>query len=283
MKTILLPTDFSKNSINAINYALELYKNVPCVFYVLHVFKTSAIISDDLMVSNASATLYEAVIDTTKKKMVRFISELKLNYNNEKHQFKSVVDYDNFIDSINQVTNLYKVDLIIMGTKGASGLQKVLFGSNTIKVIKRCAAPVLAVPAHFEYSKLKNIAYTTSFKRHYKKKELAILNHFISLENSRLYIIHALFENEIPEDLVSSEDFFKLNFNQPLFEYLKLKNKTVYKSIYEFTKTNNINLLALSGSNYSFFERLFVKHTIDNVAFSMDIPFLIIKSPISKS
>ena len=49
MKSILLPTDFSKNSINAIEYAVNLFKDEPVEFFVLNIQKASTFVSDDLM------------------------------------------------------------------------------------------------------------------------------------------------------------------------------------------------------------------------------------------
>ena len=67
MKSILLPTDFSKNSVNAINYAMALFKDVSCDFYLLNVQKASSFISDDMMVMASSATIYQTIIDVSKK------------------------------------------------------------------------------------------------------------------------------------------------------------------------------------------------------------------------
>ena len=54
MRNILLPTDFSKNSMNAINYALAFLKDQKCKFYILNVQKASSFITDDMMVVNSS-------------------------------------------------------------------------------------------------------------------------------------------------------------------------------------------------------------------------------------
>ena len=66
MKNILLPTDFSKNSINAIGYALEFLKDQKCQFYILNVQKASSFITDDMMVVNSSTTIYKTLINSKK-------------------------------------------------------------------------------------------------------------------------------------------------------------------------------------------------------------------------
>ena len=103
MKSILLPTDFSKNSINAIEYAVNLFKDEPVEFFVLNIQKASTFVSDDLMSMTASTTIYQTLIDTAKKSINNLITTIKAKYPNPKHEFHPVVDYDNFIDGINQM------------------------------------------------------------------------------------------------------------------------------------------------------------------------------------
>ncbi|MBP0905800.1 universal stress protein [Mariniflexile gromovii] len=277
MKAILLPTDFSKNSINAINYATELYKNVPCVFYILNVQKTKSFISDDFMAGNASTTIYNTIVDAAKKSINNIIAKLKVKYTNDNHEFKAIVDYDDFIDSINQVSEKYKIDLIIMGTKGASGLSKVLFGSNTVHVIKGSNVPVLAIPDNCKFSGLDKIAFTTSYKRVYKKGDLNALKDILLLHNSEFCVLHIICDNNYLEELNNGLDFFYSNFTAPVFENLLVDDNDVYNGIHEYTKTNAVKMIAMFPRKYSFLDRLFNKSTFESVAFKMDVPFLVMR------
>ncbi|MFD0990920.1 universal stress protein [Mariniflexile jejuense] len=277
MKTILLPTDFSKNSINAINYAVELYKNESCIFYILNVQKASSFISDDMMVVNASATIYNTIVDAAKKSINNIIVKMKKHYNNDKHQFIAIVDYDNFIDSINQVSSKYNVDLIIMGTKGASGLTKMFFGSNTVKVIQRSNIPVLAIPEACKFDGLEAVGFTTSFKNLYRKEDFKQVKEIISLNNSKVHILHALCEQDFADELDKSIDLLKQIFKYPVFDYLVVKNNNVYETLHEFTLTNNIKLIAMLVDKHTFFERLFNTHTFETIAFNAEMPFLAMK------
>lgn len=277
MKTILLPTDFSKNSMNAIDYAMELYKDVACHFYVLNVQKASSFISDDLMVVNSSATIYTTIVDAAKKSINNIIIKIRKQYNNEKHDFEALVDYDNFIDSINQVTAKHHIDLIVMGTKGASGLSKVFFGSNTLKVIQRCKVPVLAIPDNCVFSSLEKIAFSTSFETLYKMKDLQLLKNMMALNKSKLYILHAFGEYDFADEISKDIDFFNLNFKDASFQYLHVDDKDVYKAIYQFLKKDDIKMIAMSANKHSFFERLLNKRTLEAFAFNIDIPFLVMK------
>ena len=114
METILLPTDFSKNSLNAIDFAMKMFKETNCTFYILNIQKASSFVSDDLMTASPSVNLYQAIIDTAKKSLDNLIKSVKSKYKNSRHELIPIVDYDNFIDAINQMCEASKIDLIVM-------------------------------------------------------------------------------------------------------------------------------------------------------------------------
>ncbi len=282
MKTILLPTDFSKNSINAINYATELFKNEICNFYILNVQKASSFISDDMMVVSSSATIYSTLIDAAKKSISNIISSIEVSQKNDKHQFFSIVDYDNFIDSINQTSEKHQVDLIIMGTKGASGLQRVLFGSNTARVMQRCHTPVLAIPEGCKYAPLHKIAFTTNHINLFTIEELQALKTVLELWNSKLYILHVADEHHLAQKQLQNMDFFDTYFPDAVHDYIDVNTKDMFDTVHRYIADNSIDMLAMISEKHSFLERLFTRHALETFAFSIDVPFLVMESTSNK-
>jgi nucleotide-binding universal stress UspA family protein len=276
MKTILLPTDFSKNSINAINYAMELYRNEPCNFYILNVQRASSYISDDMMGVSSTATIYNTIIDAAKKSITNIISKLKKQFNNENHHFEAIVDYDNFIDSINQVTEKHKVDLIIMGTKGATGLEKVIFGSNTARVMQRCKTPVLAIPDGCTLASLNKIAFTTNHLTVFSVKQLGLLKDILALRNSKLNILHVADEFQEAQKQLQNMNFFNTYFEDAEHDYMDVRNKDMFKTVHRYIKNNKIEMFVMISERHSFIERLFTRHALETFAFSIDVPFLVI-------
>ena len=275
MKTILLPTDFSKNSMNAIDYAVELFKDIACDFYILNVQKASSFISDDMLAVSSSATIYNTIVDAAKKSIANIISKVEVDKNNSKHHFHSVVDYDNFIDSINQVSSKYHVDLVVMGTKGASGLDKVIFGSNTVRVIQRCNTPVLAIPDGCEFASINKIAFSTNHFTLFEGENLAPLKSLVNLYNSELTILHVADENHLAQKQKENNAFFKTNYSSVTHEYIDANSKEMFKVVKQYLANNDINMLAMISERHSFLERLFTKHAVETFAFSINVPFLV--------
>lgn len=278
MKSILLPTDFSKNSENAIKYAVSLLKDVPCEFYMLNVQKASSFISDDMMAMASSATIYQTIIDVSKRSLANLITKIETKYQNKNHHFHAVVDYDNFIDSINQLTIKHNIDLIVMGTKGASGLDKVIFGSNTVHVMQGCIAPVLAIPKGCLFNGLKEILFTTNHEILHNVDELKPLKDLLTIHNSKLNVIH--FDNLESESDQKKQNkaFLKTHFNDVACENIDSYNKDLYKTVSEYIHSNNIKLIAMMRKKHSFLERLFNTHPEETLAFNIDVPFLLMEN-----
>ena len=280
MKSILLPTDFSKNSVNAINYAMALFKDVSCEFYLLNVQKASSFISDDMMVMASSATIYQTIIDVSKKSIANLITKLETKYKNDKHTFHSVVDYDNFIDSINQVTLNKKIDLIVMGTKGATGLEKVIFGSNTVHVMQRCIAPVLAIPDGCLFTDLDRVAFTTNYLTLHNIEELRPLKELVALYDSKLNVLHFDDIKGVSNQRKENKKFLKTYFSDVTYENIDSFSTDLYKTLEDYVHANNIKLIAMMRKKHSFLERLFNTHPEETLAFNIDIPFLVMENTL---
>ena len=136
MKNVLLLTDFSENSINAMRYALQLFKDDICNFFVLHVEISTSYISDDLMLT-AHQSIYDSLLKKTKQKLAKLITKLENEFKNDNFNYEMIVDHDILTDAIKQVITSKTIDLIVMGTNGVTGAKEVIFGSNTTNVIRK--------------------------------------------------------------------------------------------------------------------------------------------------
>ena len=172
MKKILLPTDFSENSWNAIKYALQLFKDQECNFVLLNTY--TPIIYQVEFMQSSSAQL--GIIDTMKKVSQNGLDELqeKINseFNNPKHTFSQISAFNSLTYEIDDLYSNNIMDIIIMGTQGASGVAGVLFGSNTIHVIKNSKCPVMAIPSDFSFETPHEILFPTDYEIEYQEAHL---------------------------------------------------------------------------------------------------------------
>ena len=196
-KKILLPTDFSDNSWNAIVYALNLYKDVSCTFYLLN--------AHELYVST-TINLSNRLANTIKENSINALKELRSQMErsdiNTEHDFQIISSAKNLVTAIENAVITYSIDLVIMGTKGATGAKEFLFGSNTVKTIKGMTlCPVLIIPEDFEFTKPKQIAFPTDFNHFYGHVALKPIKELAKLYNCNVSIVHINVE-EILDDII---------------------------------------------------------------------------------
>lgn len=134
MKTILAPVDFSQASINSLLFAAELCKRASARLIVVNILQKN-----------------EAE-EEAKKKMESTMSDLKESFGSDLNCESSLTN-GILITALKKTIAAEHPDLIVMGTKGASGLKKILIGSNTVNVIASTKVPVFVIP---EVARFKN-------------------------------------------------------------------------------------------------------------------------------
>jgi nucleotide-binding universal stress UspA family protein len=136
IKRILFPTDFSENAEYAFQYALTFAREFGAKLYVLHVIYFPPQMPEydigqviDGLVKNAEKTL-KKLIEKTKETEVIFHPEVRVG-----------VEYS----EITELAEKEKIDLIVLGTHGRTGLAHAFLGSVAERVVRHAACPVLTV------------------------------------------------------------------------------------------------------------------------------------------
>lgn len=163
MKNILIPTDFSPNASKAVRFAMRLAQHNKAIHLVF--FHAT----DTAIPTRTPSRLYSEIaeedmaegLEKLKKDVHQHLKELEIKA--EEISSELVVVQGGFIENINSEVKSLHIELVIMGTRGATGLQKVLFGSNTVDVMDKVACPLLAIPDSYKYHAIKHIAYAADF------------------------------------------------------------------------------------------------------------------------
>ncbi|MDB4293165.1 universal stress protein [Maribacter sp.] len=279
MKNILVPTDFSENAWNATRYAIELFKNEACVFHLLNTY-TPAIASSRFMATAVNGGALENGAQLSSERGLKNIVErIGHTFTNPKHRFETRSSFSFLVDEIKETVEKQHIDLVVTGTKGASGLEEVFMGSNTVRIIKSVKnCPVLAVPNYFEFVTPNEIAFATDFNRFYTKTELQPLHDMANTFNATIRIVHV--QNKI--HALTKLQQFNLSM---LLKYLKgvehyvhtvTEVNSISKSLELFTEELEIHLLAMLNYQHSYLEKITREPIIKKVAFHTQVPLLVI-------
>ena len=276
MKKILLPTDFSENSINAVKYAIQLYKEVPCTFYLLNVFKIPYLANEELMDQNVRqlAALEDEMYESSKEDLEKLLKSLPKNSN---HQFETISDYNLFNLAVHQVVEEKNIELIIMGTKGATGAKEIFMGSNAGDVIMRSACHALAVPENCTYRPPEEILFPTDFQIDYDIEDLAPLITLSEKNNSSIRIVHFSEKSELNDIQEKNKKNLSSFLGDIKHEYFTLSSSDFEEGINCFTQSRgNIDMIVIIGRHYGFFQRLFFKPKVRALSFHSKIPLFVI-------
>jgi nucleotide-binding universal stress UspA family protein len=270
---ILLPTDFSDNSWSAIVYALKLYAQESCTFYILHSAHTAL-----SSISGKYNKVYKDVKENALTNLLEFKSLAETANANANHNFETILSEDSLHNTIERAVKKYNITQVVMGTKGATGAIEFLFGSNTVKIIKKMRiCPVLIIPEDFDFVIPKEIAFPSDFNRFYDAIDLEPLRHLASLYNSKIRIVHIETKeklNEIQELNITTLKSYLEGFEYSLHWVPDYSKKT--NVIKDFINELEIDMLAMMNFKHSFIEQIFDEPVIEKIGFNPSIPFLVI-------
>ena len=164
MKKILLPTDFSKNANNAIAYAVQLFKEDQCTFYLLHTIMPGSYSIASIDDGPSTKVIEDVARRNAEGRLHEIVMEMKTKFANAKHTFEVIIAFNLLSSEVKVVVKERAIDLIVMGTKGATGAKEVFLGTNTMSTIKKVPVAVITIPEEFTFEKPKEILFTTDFK-----------------------------------------------------------------------------------------------------------------------
>ena len=274
MKNILLPTDFSRSSKNAVDYALQLFKNELCTFYFLHVQKISNYTTDDLMTTSTETNIYNVVLFNAKKELKEYVNLIRIKHRSDTHVFKQLIDYDSFTDAIKQAITSKNIDLIVMGTNGATGASQAIFGSNTLNVIRKINCPTITVPFHYSYTPPSNILFVTDKNNAYNAKILEPLTDIYMKFNSTITILNTIKKNDLTTHETENLEKTRAHFKKNTYPIHHILNAPLSDTINSLVTLSNINLLSLIIKKESFLYRLFKGSITSDICYGSHIPLL---------
>ena len=277
MKNILLLTDFSKNAENAIRYALQLFESDICKFFILHVEKVSSYTTSNLMtVGNSS--VYDSVIKKSKHKLAKIVSALELDYKNDNHSFNMLVDYDVMTDAIQQTIDSENINLVVMGSNGVTGAKEVVFGSNTINVIRKVNSPTLVIPQDFSYRKPKEVLLPLDLTDSLSGKAFIELMNFIKKQKSKLHILRIKPHHEKSKEEANDMEHIAYFLKDMNYEYHSIDDIPMHYVADCYTQTKSIDMTALLVQRERLFERFFMGSSTTQIGNNLRVPLLILHS-----
>lgn len=277
-RKILLPTDFSKNSWHAINYAIELYKKDQCIFYILNVFTATSNIIDSLINMEPGSELYETAKLESENGLAKVLDMLAFkDHKNSKHQFEIISKFNNAVEAIKNVVEEKDIEMIIMGTKGETNYRKVVYGSTAINVMEKVRnCPVLVIPELAKHNLPKEIVFPTSYRTHLKRRELNYLIELAQKCEASIKVLHVSEEDELDKEQLNNKKLIEEYFENINYSFHTLGPIEVPIAINCFVESRESDMVAFINKKHAFFGSILSKSLVKEIGYNSKVPLLVL-------
>ncbi|OBX27228.1 nucleotide-binding universal stress UspA family protein [Gelidibacter algens] len=274
MRNILIPTDFSDNSMNAVKYALELFKYEKCEFYIMHAY-------EDAIHKETAALTRENLDDVTEMMAAKSAAHLEQILKdiheispNPRHTYHSISANNILIDEADSIVNEKNIDLIIMGTRGKSNDKNITFGSQTLQVLKYVQCPVLAIPEKQTYTQPKKILFPTNYLIPFKRRELKLFCDMVAPYRSVIDVVYISKSTKLSIRQEDNQLFIKEALCKNEINFKTLDSKNVVEAIEQYVKDHPIDMLVMVNTRESFLESFLYPSRVDQLSLDLKVPFL---------
>jgi len=252
-----------------------LFDSEECNFYILYVGTL-------LDTKNDAETMQygNGDSDNTKRKLTDLVKDTRAHSAEANHFFFPLHEYGFFIPTIKKHLDEQNIDLIVMGTKGASGIKEKVIGTNTGDVITKVQCNTLVVPEQVELSKPREIAFPTDLNIFYSLKMLRPMIEMVQLGKSKFRIMHALQEGDHLNEEQKNNKEYLLDFMKETFpeshSFHTITNKKVKSAIQCFVESREIDMMFMVAKNLNFIQQILFDSIVEQISFHTKIPFYVV-------
>lgn len=282
MPTIIVPTDFSNNATAALRYAISLSKQMQADLVVFHCSHISAYA---LAASVTEEQMRKLLRDDEMHKLEKLEEQVAKAYkfaeiDKVPSNIKYIVELNPFlVERTIEIAKENNAGLIIMGTHGATGINKFFFGSNTSIMISKSDVPVLAIPETYKFTALDNIVFASDLEN--LSFELNQVIPFAETTRSKITVLYLDYGIDADERKLSrgTEVINHMTYKKIKLEKQKATIETsMVGQVRKYISSNNPDCLVMFTRERGLWDRLFFKGSkTEDMSMALSIPLLSFK------
>jgi nucleotide-binding universal stress UspA family protein len=267
MQKILIPTDFSPIANNAFDYAIQIaneFRSKLLLYHVYTFYRKVDFNKDYPEDQQPFIKRKEKQMSLSEVKFTDKIEQLGLT-------IQTKLEEDSIISLFDQKVKEHNASLIVMGSKGASGIKKVIFGSVAATALEMAKVPVLVVPPNHPFSPIKKIVFATDLKQ-IDSNILSPIHQLAVQFNASITILNV---NSDISSNSAGEHYFPLEDIDTYYKEIPMLS-SVNESINEFLEQNEFDLICMVRREKGFFERFLQPSVSINQVYNSKIPLLVL-------
>ncbi len=271
MKTIIVPTDFSPVALNATNYAADMAIAINAEILLVNIYT--------IPVSYTEVPVAMISIEEMRKASEAELTDLKTSLEHitsGKIKIRIESRMGNTVDELESICNTIKPFVVIMGAKGKSGIENLLFGSTTLTAIRHLSWPIICVPPGKEYGTgVKKIGFACDYKEVRETTPVNQIKEMVNVFGAELHILNVDnnnkdFRPETPEQTFKLHDLLK-DIN-PTYQFIN--HPDVEDGINDFAEKNNMDLIIAIPKKHKLLDGIFKPSSTKQLIFQSHIPVM---------
>jgi nucleotide-binding universal stress UspA family protein len=271
MKTIIVPTDFSPVSLNAVNFATDMAVSINASLLLLNVYNIPVSYSDVPIVLVSVEEMKkssETQLDALKDKLLHITSGKVKVYTESR--------MGNTVDELEDLCKHIQPLAVVMGAKGKSGVEKLVFGSTTLSAIRHLTWPVICVPPGKEFGKgIKKIGFACDFKQVVETTPVNFIKQIVKEFNAELHILNVDYKEKHFRPDTPEQSFLLHNLLEEVNpQYHFINHADVEDGINVFSETNNLDLVIAIPKKHKLLDGIFKPSSTRQLVFQSHIPVM---------
>ncbi len=274
MRKFLVPTDFSDTSKNAARYAVEMASSIPDSMIVLYNAYDKITPGSDGSPLSDDENDRKVILEQALKNMeieLHTLSNIKIDYVAEVGS--------NLVENMARYVRNYGISAVIMGITGATRLEQIFIGSNTLNFVNEAVCPVIIVPPNAKYKKVENVMMVSDFKNVASTTPVQSIKNILDIfMPSGLHIVNVDSEHyvELTDEYRRERNKLETIFKDfsPEFSFIRLYD--FMDAISSFATDRNIDLIITIPRKHSFISKLFKTSHTKRLVYHSHVPILAI-------
>lgn len=253
MKQILVPTDFSEPAENALKVAAQIAEKNNSEIIILHILELPSQMNDAVL---GGASIPETMLFI--KKANEMLDEVSSRPYLDGISITEIVKIDKPIHGISQVSKEHNVDLIVMGSHGSSGIEELLLGSNTEKMVRNSEIPVLVIKKDIANFNTSNIIFASDFSDETRKPFEKFIN-LAKFFEAKIHLVTICTPNSFKTTHAAEKAMNKFisEFNPGNYQTHIYNDTNIEKGIINFSNSINADIIGMCTHGRTGFAHFF--------------------------
>jgi hypothetical protein len=209
--------------------------------------------------------------------MEKLLKRIAILEDNPLHTYDTHIEYNTPLEAVKNFVEAKDIELVFIGNKGETDDVSTLYGSNTIDIMEKVRnCPVFVIPSHSTFKEPNEIVFPTSFRTHYKRRELQQLYEVAKITNAPVRVLHVSKESKLSEQQEENRQLLENCLDGLTYTCHLLDQVDVQTGLHAFVQSRESEMIVFINKKHPFFDSLFSRPMVKQLGKNAPVPVLVL-------